>query len=400
MISSESSKSYAGHAFHSKFDKGRSSGDIQVDASGVHFSCEQGKTCLPLLGLSVTLGGASDRLVFLSHPSVADWNIYTADRSILNDSTLQDEPELLPQIHLAHGKRIFNHGVFVGVGLLLLLPLLLLVLFWQELSFVAARQVPASWESELGETTMIQYSADHDILDEASTEALLLPLIQPLLDAVETDRYTYQVKISDAEEINAFALPGGFIVIHSGLILEAETAEEMLGVVAHEIAHVTEQHGLRNIISTAGTFVIVNALLGDVSGLLALIADAAPLLLRQSYSREFEADADEKGFELLQRADIDPSGLVDFFEKIKAEQESNKGGSTENDDEAEGFFRLLSSHPATDQRIADMNESLKNSNWDNRRHDFSVAFARLQERVIAFSSENKPQENDLNEDTN
>ena len=96
----------------------------------------------------------------------------------------------------------------------------------------------------------------------------------------------------------------------------------VLGVLAHEISHVTEQHGVRQIMARAGVALTAQALLGDVNGMMAMIAAATPMLLSQSYSRDFESDADEHGFDLLEKADIDPNGLVSFFEKIMEEEKA------------------------------------------------------------------------------
>src|SRR5690606_38514769 len=157
--------------------------------------------------------------------------------------------------------------------------------------------------------------------------------------------------------------PGGYIVLNAGLILEADSASELLGVLAHEITHVREQHGVRGLIQAAGNFAVIQALFGDVSGVLATVAGAAPLLLNQSYSRGFETQADVQGLELLEKAGIDPHGLVTFFEKL-IEQEKKRLAEIEDADTRDlvsGAMDFLSSHPATEKRIEALKERIKDS---------------------------------------
>src|SRR5690606_10756383 len=151
-----------------------------------------------------------------------------------------------------------------------------------------------------------QYRQRNTFMEKKKAEALLKPLVSPLIEAIPDSRYKYDFYIVDNATLNAFALPGGDIVFHSSLILKADTAEELLGVLGHEITHVEEQHGIRNVLGSAGIYIIASAVLGDVSGVLAVLGGAAPLLLNQSYSRRFESESDEKGYALLKRANIDP----------------------------------------------------------------------------------------------
>ncbi len=177
-------------------------------------------------------------------------------------------------------------------------------------------------------------------------------------------------------------------MINSGLILKADSADEMLGVVAHEIAHVTEQHSVRNIMGTAGVYLTINAMLGDMTGLLAVMADAAPFLINQSYSRGFESEADEKGLALLHRAAIDPEGLVTFFEKLRAlEQEAMEEMAGEDNSEAmETTLQFLSTHPATEDRIDNLRERI-DALPHQRDRDLQAEFQALQERVKLFVAE-------------
>ena len=381
------SNQYSGHAFNEKLHEGKLSGLITISAVGINFLAGAKSVTLPLDGASFKLGGASDRLVFISHSLFPDWNIYTSDRSILNNPLLRDNSSILSQLNKAKRKRIFNWS-FAGAITVLIIAVPLLVVFNIDLlSGVVAGQIPASWEEGLGKSTFGQYQIENEIMDDESAEVLLSPLIDPMVEAANSDRYEFRFYISDDKSLNAFALPGGYVVIHSGLILRADTAEELLGVVAHEISHVTEQHGIRNIISTASIYLIVSALIGDVNGILAMIASASPLLLNQSYSRKFEAAADKKGYALLEASNINPRGLSDFFEKIM-EEEKEMLEMIENDTTRsliKGTLGFLSSHPATEERIDNLRAMWENSHGSYR--DLGESFKQLKTAVEKFVAE-------------
>src|SRR5206468_5365206 len=113
-------------------------------------------------------------------------------------------------------------------------------------------------------------------------------------------------------------VPGGQVFIFSGLLDSVKRPEELAGVLAHEIAHVTRRHSLRNIISSAGLWLTLSALFGDTKGLTSILTDGSQFLLNQKFSRDFEREADDTGWDYLVAANVDPRGMIDFFATIKA----------------------------------------------------------------------------------
>lgn len=380
---------YQAHGFHESLPKGKASGNLAVSTTGITFTSGDRKVTLPLHGIQFRLGGASDRLVFASHPSVPDWSVYISDLSILRDPHLSDVPSIKAQLNKARNRRVFNWSVLVAcVVLVVAIPLMLFTrMDW--VSDVIAEQIPAEWEQGLGESTFAQVQVGKRVMSTEAGEAALKQLTDPLLSVVNSDRYEFEIVVTNDAAVNAFALPGGFIVINAGLIQEADNASEVLGVLAHEIAHVTEQHGVRNIINTAGVFLLVDALLGDVSGLLAMLANAAPLLINQSYSRKFESEADERGLALLNRANIDPTGFVTFFEKM-LEREKERLESIEDEDTrtlVEDAMGFLSTHPATEDRIQQISEL--SQGIEGPFTSYQSEFLQLKEQVNSFMSRHK-----------
>jgi len=155
----------------------------------------------------------------------------------------------------------------------------------------------------------------------------------------------FTIKVIDSEEVNAFALPGGFFFVNTGLILKTETEAELAAVMSHEIAHVAARHGTRQ--ATRGEIVNYATLplifMGGWTGYAVQgIASAAIPLGFLKFSRGFEAEADMLGLQYMYKAGYDPTAFVDFFEKIETLEKSKPGTMS----------KVFSTHPLTDERIA------------------------------------------------
>jgi beta-barrel assembly-enhancing protease len=154
----------------------------------------------------------------------------------------------------------------------------------------------------------------------------------------------FTIKVIDSEEVNAFALPGGFFFVNSGLIMKADNEAELAGVMAHEIGHVAARHGTRQ--ATRGEIAQLGMIplifMGGWTGY--GIYQAASVLVPVGFlqfSRAMESEADLLGLEYMYKAGYDPTAFVDFFEKIET-LEKRKPGT---------MSKLFSTHPPTDSRI-------------------------------------------------
>lgn len=365
---------YRGGAFHDRFGRGRASGTLRLTREGLTFSNNQATVLLPMTGLKVELGGASDRLVFFRNPAEPAWSVFTPDRDILKDPVLQISPADLAAIRKT---RSLGRLAWAAAAAVLVALAVSIVVLYTQRSLVSgwlASKVPAEQEAKLGELIAEQFVGTKRLLSESTELAEDWDaLLAPLLAGIESDRYEYDIILIEDSVPNAFALPGGKIFVHSGLLLLAERPEEVLSVVAHEIAHVNLQHSMRSIFELVTMAVVVQAVFGDYSGVIALAAEGGMALLSKAHSRDAEREADEFGWRYMEAASLDPGAAVSMFQKLGASQE---GAIAEDLEKA---AQWISTHPSTDERIATMQQ--KRDALSKTYPPMAFAFAPFLERV-------------------
>jgi len=154
----------------------------------------------------------------------------------------------------------------------------------------------------------------------------------------------FTIKVIDSDEVNAFALPGGFFYVNSGLILAADEEAELAGVMAHEISHVCARHGMRQMTrlnwAQIGTLPLIFVGGGIGYGIYEASGLALPLTFMK-FQRNFEAEADYLGLQYMYKTGYDPQAFISFFEKIQAKEKKKPGT----------IAKAFASHPQTPDRI-------------------------------------------------
>jgi len=193
---------------------------------------------------------------------------------------------------------------------------------------------------------------------EAQTKMITDPVVTEYVNRIgqnivrnSDSQVPFTIKVIDSDEINAFALPGGFFFVNSGLILAADEEAELAGVMAHEIAHVAACHAARE--NTRGEMMNLASIpLIFIGGPIGYAGyEAAGLALPMTFlhfSRSFEAEADYLGLQYMYKAGYDPQAFISFFEKVQA-QEKKKPGT---------LAKAFSTHPQTPDRIAKSQEEI------------------------------------------
>jgi predicted Zn-dependent protease len=204
----------------------------------------------------------------------------------------------------------------------------------------------------------------------------------------------FTIKVIDTDELNAFALPGGFFYVNSGLILAADNEAELAGVMAHEIAHVAACHVARE--QTRGNIVNLAsiALIFVPGGWAVYEAEQAALgigvpLTFMKFSRNFESQADFLGMEYMYKAGYDPQSFISFFEKIEA-QEKKKPGT---------IAKAFSSHPMTEDRVASAQHELKTVLPPRPEYVVDTSeFQQVKSRLASIENRHKVQSDQDNKD--
>ena len=199
------------------------------------------------------------------------------------------------------------------------------------------------------------------------------------------------IKVIDSEEVNAFALPGGFFFVNSGLLLKTRTESELAGVMAHEIAHIAARHGTkqatRGQIANLATIPLI--FMGGWAGY--GIRQASSILIPMgflSFSRGFEEEADMLGLQYLYKSGYDPGGFVDFFEELQS-LEKKKPGT---------MGKVFSSHPLTDDRIKNAQKNIQENLEAKPEYVVTTSeFNDVKNRLYALLNRRKP---DAKEDAN
>ena len=198
-------------------------------------------------------------------------------------------------------------------------------------------------EKALGDAVVDALAADWRVVEDARFAALAGGMVAELADPAAG--FDVRVVLVDEPEPNAFAAPGGRIVVFAGLLDECGSADALAGVLAHEIAHVEQRHSLRQMIRTLGVLFFASSVVGGGVEELATaetVIEMSSLLVVLKHSRDHEREADRIAVGKLRRAGRSAAGLVEFFAGLHAESELERG------------LAWISTHPTTAERITDL----------------------------------------------
>jgi Zn-dependent protease with chaperone function len=234
---------------------------------------------------------------------------------------------------------IRNSLLFLGIlaGLFLLY---ILIVPW--LSEKMASKVSPKTEKQLGDAV---YNALGLPGQEDTAKSFILNEFFQQMDVPTA--YTIKITVVNDNTVNAFALPGGRIVVYSALLKEITSYPELAALLSHEFTHVNNKHSTKSIFRRLGSKVFLGLLFGRFGNVTSVVVDHADNLKSLKYSRKLEKEADMDGLSILTRREIDPKGFTDLFTHLKLSAPSD------------GLPEFLGSHPDVDKRIAYISEVSK-----------------------------------------
>lgn len=361
------SQSWDAIIFHPTLKDGRGNCRLKVDRGQylVGEMANQKDFSLDLNQIQVSLGGVSKDLVYFKPMIEGHGPTFAVrDMSILKSLKDLGYPDLLQGIGQVRKGILHKRGLFLGVLVALLLFLFfgIPVLTFYGVEMVV-KAIPTSLDQKLGDTAFSSMNLapckDPIVIDAVEK------IVHRLSSQLKGSPYQYRVQVVESETLNAFALPGGQMVVFTGLLKKAKGPDEVAGVLAHEIIHVQKRHGVKQLVRSIGAWIILQILFGDVTGASGLIVDNAESLIGLKFGRDMEREADVLGFELMEKAQLDPSGLKQFFETVQLFEKTSPAA-------------ILSTHPLTQERIQYMDNRLKKIDSSHSQKPLDIDWTEVQ----------------------
>jgi Zn-dependent protease with chaperone function len=319
---------------------------VQVAVDGLTITYEPQEAdgageVVPFSVLNVSAGGLDhDHLVVKWKSVRGERTLYLKNPDVIRAFREMAPDHLgLPFTEVANRVRQVRHRrrlVWGLVGGVILATVLGLWFGADLLVELAVNRIPVEWEQKLGESAYRDFLTHQEVMKEGPAVTALGEMTQRLIEQIPNSPYKFDVTVVKSDVVNAFALPGGYVVVFTGLMKKAESGEEVAGVLSHELNHVLQRHGLERVVKNLGLLTAVAIVFGDQQGLVGIMKQLGVELFTLKFGREQETEADLTGLQLLQRAKIDPSGMIRFFERLSEKDQ--------------GRMEWLSTHPMSTAR--------------------------------------------------
>ncbi|MDQ7840438.1 MAG: M48 family metallopeptidase [bacterium] len=219
------------------------------------------------------------------------------------------------------------------------------------LADLAAGQMPPAWEERLGQAALESLAPPEHRCADTERDAALSEIVARLAAAGPGSAYTFRITVLDQPAVNAFAAPGGHLIVHLGLLAATQTPAELAGVLAHEMQHVLHRHGTKALFREVSMRVLLSLVVGDAGGLSQAL-ETAGTLGQLRYRRQDEETADRDGMNLIQAARIDPHGMISFLRRLSREESG-----------APRSLAYLSTHPLTAERIKQLERMVAGAHY-------------------------------------
>ncbi len=231
----------------------------------------------------------------------------------------------------------------MALGLLLLSIIFAIYLFlvpW--LGEKMANGVSREWEESLG------YSMFESVKQGLEVDSLKSVQIMDFYkQSGLSSPYPIKLAVARSEEVNAFAIPGGYVVVYSGILEKIQKPEQLAALLAHEISHISLRHSLRSIFREMAQQMFLMLIIGNESGVAGYLSSQAGRLKTLQYSRDLETEADLHGLKLMKENGIDGTGMLELMKLLEDGKESGAGE-----------FSFLNTHPGFSERIQNIRKEM------------------------------------------
>jgi predicted Zn-dependent protease len=225
----------------------------------------------------------------------------------------------------------------------------------------AVENFPSDYEKKFGKVMFDQVKASEK-WDSTQTK-----LLNDFFESLHfKSNYNIEILCVKKDEVNAYAMPGGFIVVYEGILKKKKSEEELAGLLAHEFSHIKLKHTLKSTFNNIGFSALLQLVFGGFDeSLIGLLGNQTEQLRQLHYSRTLEQEADENGFNLMKEQSLDPNGMVNLFERLKSESSNNVPS-------------ILSTHPLPEERINYIQDLISKNKFEVKNNkQLEVIFEKL-----------------------
>lgn len=251
---------------------------------------------------------------------------------------------LITKLSTKNKFQVFGQSkVYLILSVVVVLLVSSYLFFAKVVPIIAVKFVSIKQETSIGDQYYSSFIRNEDV-DTFKTNQL-----QRFADNLQlSNKYNIRVTVINDTIVNAFAFPGGHLVVYSGIINKMEKPEELVALLSHESTHVNRRHSLKSIVSQLGVAVLLSVITSNTGGMSRTVINNADMLRVLSYSRALETEADEGGMNLMVNNHINPNGMRWLMEDLKKTNKDIPFG-----------ISFLSTHPMTEERIRNAKEFCK-----------------------------------------
>lgn len=310
-----------------------------------------------------------------AHNTVGPKHYLYLDRSGLQylqyDSAHPLAASLVAEVEKANpslGQRLMKQKLVVLVPVMLLLAVGLYFLVLSLVPMIGMRMIGVQQEVVMGQKLRQLMQREEETLGSRVDTSGTVEL-QAFADAIKLSKdYPIRVTLVRSDIVNAYALPGGQVVVYSGILEKIHSPEALAALLAHESTHINERHSLRSMLRSAANGIVVSVLFSDASGVSGALVSNADALNGLRYSRSLEAEADRKGMDILLANGVPLEGMRQLMQTLQKEGD------------IPGSLSFLSSHPLTKERIKEADRYIKkHPQKAAARPDLAALFEKLKD---------------------
>lgn len=266
------------------------------------------------------------------------------------------------------GQKLMKQRLVVLVPLTLLLCVGVYFLLMGLVPFLGMRMIGVQQEIVMGDKLKEVMLKETDLLG-SGVDAAGSGKLQAFADKLKlSSTYPIRLTLVNSNIVNAYALPGGQVVVYKGLLDKIDSPEALAALLAHESSHVNERHSLRSLLRSAASGLIVAVIFNDATGISGALVGNANTLNGLRYSRSLEAEADQKAMEILRKNDVSLRGMQRLMEVLQ------------NEGDIRNSLSFLSTHPLTKERIVEADKYIQSYPREPaERNDLKEIFISLKE---------------------